>query len=466
MKGTAILGFAGLLLLAGCHSSSSSQANPGITGGLCDEPQVKQDVLRLTQYNYLWNDRLPAVDLGLWANAETLLSVLTEPARDAGLDKNFSYLASLSAVNAFYGNAENTGYGVSLLPRSNGIFINQVLPNSAGSGAGLGRGDQVLAVADSQDRLGAPENQASVLLASGTAASALSAGVAGTSRWLRVRPNASDQLRDVNLTSATYSLDPVPNASAPIVLQDDNGHRVGYLMLRVFTPPAEPLLRTAMGQFRQAGVTDLIIDLRYNGGGTVTTADLLLDLLRRNFAPQDIKYKILFNANRSRSNSTAYFRPEPNAIAPGRIAFIVSAASASCSEAVPNELSPYFGANLALVGDRTYGKPVGQELFSNSSCDWVLGLVTFEARNGLDQGGYYQGLPYDGFGGVSIAAADDLGHAPGDPAEACTAAALRWIGNGGQTGNPIPAAAPVHGFTTRALHPQPTLAQRHMPGLF
>ena len=127
----------------------------------------------------------------------------------------------------------------------------------------------------------------------------------------------------------------------------------------------------------------------------------------------------MFNPDRSRDNSTAYFHREANALAPGRIAFIVSGASASCSEFVPNSRSPYLGANLALVGGRTYGKPVGQEIYANSNC-----------------------------------------------AETCTAAALSWIAQGGQVGVPIPAAAPSLGFTAKALHPRPNMAHWHVPGLF
>ena len=62
----------------------------------------------------------------------------------------------------------------------------------------------------------------------------------------------------------------------------DGGRRVGYLNLRTFISTADPQLRSAFAQFRAQGVTELIVDFRYNGGGLVSIADLMGDLLGGN----------------------------------------------------------------------------------------------------------------------------------------------------------------------------------------
>ena len=271
------------------------------------------------------------------------------------------------------------------------------------------------------------------------------------------------------VTPAVYSLDPVPGSAAPIVLDAGNGHRVGYVLFRTFIGPAAEALRTTIGNLRQAGATDLVIDLRYNGGGLTSVAEVLANLLRRTHSPADVMARTVHNPQQAASDTAILFGAEPNAMDPGKIAFIVGGGTASASEMVVNVLQPYLGSNLALVGSRTYGKPVGMEAFDNSSCDWLLYLVSFSMVNANGQGGYFQGLPDAGFRGISIAALDDQAYALGDPAEPSLAAALAWIGQG-QTGSPIPPAAagalkPADG-AARILHPSPTLAQQFQPGLF
>jgi hypothetical protein len=86
----------------------------------------------------------------------------------------------------------------------------------------------------------------------------------------------------------------------------------------------------------------------------------------------------------------------------------------------------------AVVGTRSFGKPVGQFAFDVAECDFRLRLVTFKSVNREGNGDYFLGLPYAAFtntGGRACAASDDLTRAPGDPLEGMTAAALGWLGS-------------------------------------
>jgi C-terminal processing protease CtpA/Prc len=211
---------------------------------------------------------------------------------------------------------------------------------------------------------------------------------------------------------------------------------VGYLQVRGFVAWAEQPLRTLMGRYRQAGVTDLILDFRYNEGGSLATVEVLLNLLRADAGPADVMFR--YRRKAGAPVEVTYFRPEVKALRPGKIAFITSRATASGAEAAVNALLPYFGPNLALVGDRTYGKPVGREVLSLPSSTLELHLATFQLLNARDEGDYFQGLPVAGFQGATCLAADDLDHGMGDPAEASTAAALDWIADGPAVRRPIP----------------------------
>ena len=99
---------------------------------------------------------------------------------------------------------------------------------------------------------------------------------------------------------------------------------------------------------------------------------------------------------------------------------ITTRGSASASEAIINGLRPYM--DVKVVGDTTYGKPVGQYGFD--FCEKVLYPVAFLVTNARGEADYFDGIPAD------CAAADDVDHALADPREASLAEALYVVRNG------------------------------------
>ena len=115
-----------------------------------------------------------------------------------------------------------------------------------------------------------------------------------------------------------------------------------------------------------------------------------------------------FHNDRNRfRDSTLRFQELPNALGVDRLIVITTRASASASELVINALRPFMP--VFVVGDRTYGKPVGQ--YGITFCDKVLAPVSFTVRNANGEGDYFDGLA------PTCAAADDLDHPLGDAAE-------------------------------------------------
>jgi carboxyl-terminal processing protease len=266
------------------------------------------------------------------------------------------------------------------------------------------------------------------------------------------------------MTKAVYDLDPVPAHWV-----DGN---TGYVALRTFIATAEPLLRAVFQEFKDAGVQNVVIDLRYNGGGLVDTARILANLLAAGPGQSGaVMFNQQFNSSQSASsNRTYYFGSEVAAGTFQRVAFITTHASASASELVPNSLDPYL--DIAFVGARTYGKPVGQYVFELSGCNRMLFLVSFKTVNFGGVGDYYDGLPVTGAPPASrgplCQAEDDLTHPQGDASEASTQAAIYFARNGSCP--PAPAGArratglPVPSDTPRPVHP--TSVQQDIPGLF
>jgi hypothetical protein len=275
---------------------------------------------------------------------------------------------------------------------------------------------------------------------------ALGPDTVGTSRAFVVRDLSGVQ-RTVTLTKAEFDVDPVSDRYGVQILAD-GARRVGYLNLRNFISTAEPNLRAAFAQFRAQGVTELIVDLRYNGGGLVSIAELFGDLMGQGRTGQVFDY-VTFRDSKASENEVYTFRARPEAIAPTRIAFIGTGSTASASEMVINGMDPYLGAQMALVGSNTYGKPVGQIALDRPACDDRLRAVALKVENADRQGDYFTGLASTV--DRTCRASDDIGHQLGDPNEAMVRVALDFLAGRGCTAITAAAAARPPAGSERGL---------------
>ncbi len=351
------------------------------------------------------------------------------------------------------------------------MFVIEGFEGGPGLPQGLDRGVELLAVGTSASSM----QSISTLMASGgpqAVINALGPSNPGLQRVFRIRETSGAE-RQITVTKAEFPLDPVSDRYGAKII-DDGGKKVGYLNLRTFIDPADPDLRAAFEDFRVQGVTEVIVDFRYNGGGLVAIAELMGDLMGRAHVGQVFSHTTL-RPSKSDRNETDLFGSQAQAIAPTKIAFIGTGGTASASELVTNAFIPYLGTNMALVGTNTYGKPVGQYGFDKAECDDRLRVVAFKTENADHQGEYFTGLA--GVVPVTCRARDDIFTQLGDPNEASVAQALAFLRGGAPVCSPIsgtdatamrqdPTARPI---TSRreVLQPQaPTPAQREVPGLF
>lgn len=421
----------GALSIAGCGGGGTSGNTPPLVGNSCTESAKKQFVLDTTRDRYLFLDLLPtAVDQNQFPTAAALLDSLTATARAQSRDRFFSFITTISADQQFISAGASVGFGVTLRERPAGtrLFIAQVFEGSAAADAGFVRGDEILAIGTSDSTL---ENIGAILARTNGLTDALGASTAGVARTFRVlTPAGATVIRSA--TKREFSLNPVPSSLVKTISRQAQGLTpVGYVMLRSFVSPADDPLRTAFQTFRAQGVRDVIIDLRYNGGGLVATSEILMNLLGGSNAAQ-VMYKTRLNRNYTANQATVRFASPAvsQSIAPLKIAFIATEASASASELVINSLAPY--TQVAIIGGRTFGKPVGQTAHDISACDLRLRLVTFGDENRDGYGDFYTGLPpgdnnyMDDFCSVI----DDFRQPFGDANEAMFKEALGWINNG------------------------------------
>ena len=416
---------------------------------------------------YLFPETLPAtLDPAPYADVQSYIDALTATARSQRRDRFFTYLTSIASEDAYYNSGSSAGFGVRLTTdaAAGRVFIAEAFEGAPALNAGIDRGTEILAIGTTADNL---RTVGSIIASEGTAGvtNALGPNTAGTTRVLRIADAAGT--RTVSVAKADYSLTPVSSRYGAKIITD-GGKQYGYVNLRTFINTADAPLRQAFAQFRAAGVTNIIIDLRYNGGGLVSISELIGDLLGAARSTSDVLDYTTFRAEKAANNSTRFFQPQAQSVAPAKIAFIGTAGTASASELTVNAQIPYLHANAALIGTNTYGKPVGQIALDRPACDDRLRVIAFATQNANRQGNYFDGLAT--VVEASCQAADDIAHPLGDPAEGSTRAALNFLEGVGctkiATGEVSAQSASGTGKRELLTPKNPDTAQRETPGLF
>jgi C-terminal processing protease CtpA/Prc len=256
--------------------------------------------------------------------------------------------------------------------------------------------------------------------------------------------------RTVALTSANITSTPVQNVRTLPAPND----KVGYFLFNDHIATAEKGLVAAVTQLRDAAITDLIIDIRYNGGGYLDIAAQLAYMVAGPTATTGKTFeREMFNDKYTTIDpiigqplvptpfldKTAGFSVNRGQPLPflglSRVFVLTGSGTCSASEAVMNGLA---GANVEViqVGSTTCGKPYG--FYPQDNCGTTFFAIQFQGVNQKGFGDYADGfVPGGVLHGCKVA--DDFTHALGDPAEARLAAALQYRAD--QTCPPAPAAA-------------------------
>lgn len=467
-------------LLAGCGGGDGGSSGATATGGSptagtptptvaagCTLRERQDWVAAQMREWYLFPDTLPAsLDPTPYGSVDTFLDALTATARAQRKDRYFTYLTSIKEETAYYTSGSGAGFGWRLgLDSNSRLYVTEAFEGAPALAAGIDRGAEILAIGTSASNL---RTVSSLYNAGGNAlADALGPDTTGTTRSFQIRDAAGT--RTVSVAKTDFTLTPVSSRYGVQVIAD-GGQRYGYVNLRTFIDTADPALRSAFAQFRAQGITNIIVDLRYNGGGLVRTAELMSNLLGANRNTSEVMSYTTFRSEKSAENSTTFFAPQPQSVAPARVAFIGTGGTASASEFVINAFIPYLHANAGLIGTNTYGKPVGQIALDRAACDDRLRVIAFALQNAARQGAYYDGLANTVE--ASCRAADDLAYPMGDPREASTRSALDFLQGKSCTRIGTSASAEARALsapvTRVALTPsgEMSTAQREVPGLF
>lgn len=376
--------------------------------------RVKQTIFDGMQEWYYWNDELPQnINVDNYLTNEALL----EDLKFTNLDK-WSYLTTRDAFNkAFTG--QNAGHGVGFtIDENERIFLTFVYSESPSGKDGWQRGWEIIEVNGRPTSFYKQGNGYDLQLG------ANNNGVTNTFKF---------RLPDGKEVQKTIAKEDYQSNSVLYQgLVEDNGKKIGYWVYNSFkaTPNLEPTksleVEESMEYFQDQQIDELIVDLRYNGGGSVDVAEQLMNYVIPASATGKLMYTNSLNQGKSSLNENQVFE-KTGLLNLNRIIFITSRGSASASELIINCLSPYM--DLVLIGDNTYGKPVGSfplsgfyKILEDNNVELVP--ITFAIANAEGKAAYYDGFPVD------FPVMDDVSKNWGDPAEKRLKAALDFISSG------------------------------------
>lgn len=386
-------------------STGCSEDNPLDFGGPrdCTIPEQNAFMYRLMQEAYLWSEYVPDdVDAAAFESPSALVTEV----RYAELDR-WSRVSDLATSDALFEEGMVIGIGIrTRRTEDNRVLLGFVDPLSPAGVAGLVRGDELV---------GAGGFTSAQLDESDGWTDALGANEPGVEVELEVASQTGTgtetDTRSVSLTKDWYPLVTVPLAD---IIEHD-GVPIGYLFFTTFVEPSIDELSEAFTQFEAAGVRNIVVDMRYNGGGRISAARHLVDLLVGTDAAGEISYRTDYAPALADANSTRHIQRHSASLpALEHVVFITTGSTASASELVINAVRPW--APVSVVGSPTAGKPVGSAQFT--FCDKAAHPITFRLLNARDEGDYFDGFATD------CDSPDDLEHPLGDPREASMAAAL------------------------------------------
>lgn len=340
----------------------------------------------MTAY-YLWTDKMPAI--AKTNTSSNPMDYFYSILYDYKTTDRFSWIDSNSANLINQLNGINTVLGIRVTAfyaddaKVNvALVIAYVLKGSPAEKNGLKRGDIILSV---DDQTITTSNYNSVL----------------QNQTLRLGLGAYNN-KVFSSTGKTVTVTKVELQTNPI-LQDTvinwAGKKVGYFAYLQFLTSFDDSLRAVFGRFKEKGVNELVIDLRYNGGGYVTNSDLLTTLIVKDLATKvdKVMNKRLYNDAYTKEVIKQYgeaalltnFKMEANNISSlNRVFILTSTGTASASELIINNLKPFM--SVILIGEHTYGKNVGSFTITDNAKRWNYGLqpITFKILNSQDQSDY------------------------------------------------------------------------------
>lgn len=428
MKKFLIPFFAGALLITSCSRDGSATPAPAPTPPATVVPDKINDfVWKGLNSWYYWQKDVAQLADSFDDNPTTYANFLNGKKPDElfysllhqykTVDR-FSWIVSdvNQLLAGFSGESKSSGLDMGFYLKESGnnvnvvAIVNYVVPNSPASQAGMKRGDVISAVNGADLTV----NNYTQLLSD-----SFKATVAKEVTQTTTGIVTSGVEREATINAVVLQEDPV--AFTKVFNYD--GKKIGYLVYNGFQANYNDELNAAFGRLKTEGVTELILDLRYNGGGSVSSAVALGQMITGGHTGKP--YVIMdFNDKHKVENYTANLSSDVNiysysngttsntgkeainSLNLSRVYVLTARGTASASELTIMGLKPYI--NVVTIGSETYGKYVGSiTLYDSPSSDytngntrntshtWAMQPITFAYYNGRKDAHPTAGIPAD-----------------------------------------------------------------------
>lgn len=380
-------------VLAACGGSGSSDNNNAVTPvisddgyAFCSAPDANEKLFEYMKEWYLWNDELPAsFDPESQPDVYSALEAMTA---DVSRDR-FSFAMTKEQYED-YSASVFFGYGFShqVTENKDGLHIRYAYEEGTPYQQGLRRGDIITKIGDT------------------SVAQIISQVEAGTATYddyfgpnedgyeidiTFVKP--SDETLTKTISKGSITANTVMATQTKDRVVDGKPAKVGYIVFNSFDAVSEEELNESITELKDKGVDELVLDLRYNGGGLIRVAQQLSTQIAGTNVEDEVFINYTFNESKSSQNQTVYFGLGEgiDQLDLDRVVVLTTDMSCSSSELVINGLSPFI--DVVQVGGTSCGKPAGMS--PEEICNDVVFAINFEGQNAEGFGDYYDGLEAD-----------------------------------------------------------------------
>jgi carboxyl-terminal processing protease len=385
--------------LSGCQKNDTPTPSPSPSNDSTTtvDPGVKNTAELFNSW-YLWYSDMPKVDL----------SSYTDPAKYVDAIRynkdHWSFVAPLDQVMALIQSGQSGGWGAGFkFDLADSLRIADVYHDSPMGRDSVARGWMIRSI-DGQP----VKNMSVKAINQELAKDQLTFGF--------VLPDS--RYKALTITKGNVVMNTVQYSH----VYDTNGQKTGYLVFSDFLEPSVADLDTTFATFKADGVSNLILDLRYNGGGLLTTADSLMSLIAGNKYNNQSYNVQKFNDQHTNANENNIIHQTANSLNLDKIVIITSSSTASASELTIAGLMPLYP--VTLIGTKTLGKPVGMSIFSDTKNNLAIAPISFRNINSAGYSDYFDGIPVD------YQVYEDVKYPFGDPNELCLKAALNYLSTG------------------------------------
>ena len=347
---------------------------------------------------YLWYESMPVVDLTSIKTPDEYIGKVRN------IKDRWSFTMSYTDLIDLLEKGETTGWGAGLaFDDLDKLRILFVYNNSAMGKAGVKRGWQIKAI-----------NSKTV---DSMSDSDVNTALNNSSNSFVFTKNDGTDIT-IPMSKGTIVINSVQYSG---VIQK-GAKKIGYLVFSDFLGSSVKELNNAFDIFSKEGVTDMILDLRYNGGGTLDCADSLVALLAGKPFKDKVYNTLTYNNKHIRLGYQSIIGLKSSSVQTNKLVVITSSSTASASELVISGLKPYL--NIKLIGSKTHGKPVGMNIEGDTKLNIAVAPISFRNVNSVGYSDYFDGIPVD------FAVKDNVSQDWGDLSDACLTAALNYISTG------------------------------------